>query len=97
MAIDLGRREFMALVGSALASRPIPVAAQGAGGAHTIGALIALADDAEARARIEAFERGLEEDAGPSVKTSWRLVRSARSHLRSFALSIALPGAIPGA
>jgi putative tryptophan/tyrosine transport system substrate-binding protein len=88
MAIDLGRREFMALVGGALASRPIPMAAQGAGGAHTIGALIGLANDAEARARIEAFERGLEQDGwslGQELRIEYRFASGDSRRMKALA------------
>jgi putative ABC transport system substrate-binding protein len=91
MAIDLGRREFMALVGGALASRPIPTAAQGAGGApttHTIGALIGLANDAEARARIEAFERGLEQDGwslGQELRIEYRFASGDSGRMKALA------------
>src|SRR5437763_15602330 len=91
MAIDLGRRELIALEGGALASRPIPMAAQGAGGAHTthtIGALIGLANDAEARARIEAFERGLEQDGwslGQELRIEYRFASGDSRRMKALA------------
>jgi hypothetical protein len=36
---------------------------------RTVGALMGFANDAEAKARVEAFEKVSEERAGPSVKT----------------------------
>src|SRR5260370_34416448 len=50
----------MPLLGGALASGPISAHAQQTAGTHTGGALLGLANDAEARARIEAFEQRLE-------------------------------------
>src|SRR5206468_5554590 len=74
------RREFITLLGGALTSRPFPANAQPAPRMRTVGALIGLADDAEARARSMAFEQGLEKRASPSAKT--------------FASSTAMPKAI---
>jgi hypothetical protein len=54
--------------------------AQPAARVPTVGVLIGLADDAEARGRSMAFEQGLERGVGPSAKT--------------FASSTAMPKAI---
>jgi putative ABC transport system substrate-binding protein len=71
MPSDVRRRDFIALLSGALASRPISAHAQQAH-THTVGVLMGLANDAEARARIEAFEKGLEQ-AGWSVPQNLRI------------------------
>jgi hypothetical protein len=43
------RRELITLLGGALTSRPIPANAQAAARMRTVGVLIGLGDDAEAR------------------------------------------------
>ncbi len=43
----LGRRAFMAILGCALASRPVPAVAQQATRPRTVGVLMGLANDAE--------------------------------------------------
>jgi hypothetical protein len=50
------RREFIALLGGALTSRPIPANAQAR--VRTVGVMMGLADDAEARARQARARRG---------------------------------------
>src|SRR5260370_23356505 len=66
MPSDVRRRDFIALLSGALASRPISAHAQQAH-THTVGVLMGLANDAEARARMHAFGKGLEQagDACP--------------------------------
>ena len=60
MAIEIGRREFITLLGGALADQAIPAKAQEAVRLRTVGVLMGFANDAEAKARVEAFEKGLE-------------------------------------
>ena len=59
MAIEVGRREVLALLGAALADQAIPVNAQEPVRVRTVGVLMGIANDAEAKARVEAFEQGL--------------------------------------
>jgi len=54
------RREFIRLLGGTLAAQALPANAQEPVRVRTIGALMGFASDAEAKARIEAFEQGLE-------------------------------------
>ena len=54
------RREFFVMLGGAITSRPIPANAQPSARVRTVGVLMGLADDAEARSRLMAFEQGLE-------------------------------------
>src|SRR5262252_1474855 len=72
MASYIGRRKFLATLGGALADRAIPANAQEPVRVRTVGALMGLADDAEAKARVEAFEQGLE-GAGWSVGHNLRI------------------------
>ena len=55
------RREFITLIGGALAAQAIPANAQELR-VRTVGVLIGLANDAEAKARVQAFEQGLERE-----------------------------------
>ena len=62
------RREFIRLLGGALAAQAIPANAQELR-VRTVGVLIGLENDAEVKARVKAFEQGLEREAGRSAKT----------------------------
>src|SRR5215470_14738695 len=72
MAVKVGRRRFIALLGGALAGQLISANAQERVRLRTVGALMGFADDAEAKARTEAFEQGLER-AGWSVGDNLRI------------------------
>ena len=65
------RREFITLLGGALADQAIPANAQELR-VRTVGVLIGLANDAEAKARTEAFQQGLERE-GWSVGHNLRI------------------------
>src|SRR5262249_13290922 len=54
------RREFIALLGGAITSQPIPANAQLAARVRTVAVLRGLADDAEGRSRLMGFGQGLE-------------------------------------
>src|SRR5947209_13539917 len=72
---DLRRRQFITLLGGALADQAIPANAQEPVRVRTVGVLMGFANDAEAKARIEAFERGLEREG-------WSLGRNLRIEYR---------------
>jgi putative tryptophan/tyrosine transport system substrate-binding protein len=91
------RREFITLLGGALTSRPISAHAQQTAGTRTVGALIGLADDAEARARTEAFEQGLEREgwsAGQDLRIEYRFAGGDSRRMQAFAKELA--GLKPG-
>jgi putative ABC transport system substrate-binding protein len=67
----MNRREFIRLLGGALAAQAIPANAQELR-VRTVGVLIGLANDAEAKARTEAFQQGLERE-GWSVGQNLRI------------------------
>jgi putative ABC transport system substrate-binding protein len=69
----VGRRAFLALVGGALANRRVPSFAQ-LEAVRTVGVLIGLSDDAETRARIEAFEQGLARDGWSKEKKNLQII-----------------------
>src|SRR5215813_6057291 len=69
------RREFITWLGGALTSWPIPANAQPAARVRTVGVLMGLADDAEARGRSMAFEQGLEREGwslGQNLRIEYR-------------------------
>jgi putative tryptophan/tyrosine transport system substrate-binding protein len=68
------RRDFITLLGGALADQAIPANAQELR-VRTVGVLIGLANDAEAKARTEAFEKGLESEGwslGQNLRIEYR-------------------------
>jgi ABC-type uncharacterized transport system substrate-binding protein len=88
MAIGLGRREFLALLGGALVSRPTPATAQAAARARTIGVLMGLGNDAETQARAKAFERGLEREGwsvGENLRIEYRFADGDPRRMQAFA------------
>ena len=56
------RREFIRLLGGTLAAQAIPANAQEPVRVRTVGVLIGFANDAAAKARVKAFEQGLERE-----------------------------------
>jgi putative tryptophan/tyrosine transport system substrate-binding protein len=69
------RREFITLLGGALADRAIPANAQEPVRVRTVGALMGFANDAEAKARVDAFEQGLEREGwslGHNLRIEYR-------------------------
>jgi ABC-type uncharacterized transport system substrate-binding protein len=71
MSPTMKRREFITLLGGALAAQAIPANAQELR-VRTVGVLMGFANDAEAKARVQAFEQGLER-VGWSVGQNLRI------------------------
>jgi ABC-type uncharacterized transport system substrate-binding protein len=65
------RRAFITLLGGA-AAWPLTASAQRADRVRTVGVLMGFANDAEAKARVQAFEQGLETE-GWSVGQNLRI------------------------
>jgi len=69
------RREFITLLGGALADQAIPANAQEPVRVRTVAALMGFANDAEANARTEALEKGLESEGwslGQNLRIEYR-------------------------
>src|SRR5262245_4275678 len=82
------RRDFITLLGGALTSLPIPANAQPAARARTVGVLIGLADDAEARSRLMAFEQGLETGGwslGQNLRIEYRYAEGDSARMQALA------------
>jgi putative ABC transport system substrate-binding protein len=88
MAIKVERREFIALLGGALADQAIPANAQEPARVRTVGALMGFANDAEAKARVEAFEQGLEREGwsvGHNLRIEYRYAEGESARMQAFA------------
>src|SRR5215468_4424617 len=82
------RREFIALLGGAITSQPIPANAQLAARVRTVAVLMGLADDAEARSRSMAFEQGLETEGwsvGQNLRIEYRYAEGDSARMQAFA------------
>jgi putative tryptophan/tyrosine transport system substrate-binding protein len=82
------RREFITLLGGALISRPILANAQPAARMRTVGVLMGLADDAEARGSLVAFEQGLEREGwslGQDLRIEYRYAEGDAARMQAFA------------
>jgi putative ABC transport system substrate-binding protein len=64
------RREFITLLGGAVAACPHMAGAQQADRVRRIGVLMGVAHDAEGEARVAAFRQGLQQ-LGWRAATSW--------------------------
>jgi putative tryptophan/tyrosine transport system substrate-binding protein len=92
MAVNVGRRKFIGLLGGALAGPAIPAKAQDAVRLRTVGVLMGLANDAETRARIQAFERGLEKEGWSprqNLRIEYRFSEGDSSRMQAFAKDLA--------
>jgi putative tryptophan/tyrosine transport system substrate-binding protein len=69
------RREFFRLIGGVVAAQAIPANAQEPIRVRTVGVLMGLANDVETKARVKAFEQGLE-------KEGWSLGQNLRIEYR---------------
>ena len=59
--LDLRRRRFLTLLGSAAAAWPLAARAQQGERVRRIGLLMGTADDREGQARVTALKRGLQD------------------------------------
>src|SRR5262249_43440039 len=90
MGIKVGRREFIALFGGALANRAISANAQELR-VRTVGALMGFANDAEAKARTEAFQQGLETagwSVGHNLRIEYRYAEGDTARMQALALEL---------
>jgi putative tryptophan/tyrosine transport system substrate-binding protein len=82
------RREFITLLGGALADQAIAANAQEPVRVRTVGALMGFADDAEAKARTEAFEKGLESEGwslGQNLRIEYRYAEGDAARMQALA------------
>src|SRR5215813_10679338 len=82
------RREFITLLGGALAAQAIPTKAQEAARVRTVGVMMGLADDAEARSRAVAFEQGLEREGwsvGQNLRIEYRYAEGDSVRMQALA------------
>jgi putative tryptophan/tyrosine transport system substrate-binding protein len=101
MAIEIGRREFITLLGGALADQAIPADAQEPVRVRTVGVLMGFADDAEAKARVEAFEQDLETEGwslGQNLRIEYRYAEGDSARMQTLAKELVelKPGCILG-
>ena len=95
------RREFIRLLGSTLAAQAIPANAQEAVRVRIVGVLMGFANDAEAKARVEAFEKGLETEGwslGQNLRTEYRYAEGDSARMQALAKELVelKPGCILG-
>ena len=79
------RRDFITLLGGALADQAIPANAQELR-VRTVGVLFGLANDAEAKARTEAFEKGLESEGwslGQNLRIEYRYAEGDSARMQA--------------
>src|SRR5438067_336626 len=82
------RREFIGLLGGALADQAIQANAQEPVRVRTVGALMGFANDAEANARTEAFEKGLESEGwslGQNPRIEYRYAEGDSARMQALA------------
>jgi putative ABC transport system substrate-binding protein len=91
--LDLGRRQFIMLLGGVAAACPLAARGQQGGGGRRIVALMSMAaDDPEAQPRVAAFESGLRELGwldGRDLRIEYRWVASDSDLLRRNAAELA--------
>jgi ABC-type uncharacterized transport system substrate-binding protein len=81
------RREFIKLLGGALADQAIPANAQELR-VRSVGVLMGFANDAEAKARVEAFEKGLESEGwslGQNLRIEYRYAEGDSARMQALA------------
>ena len=82
------RREFITLIGGALADQAIPANAQEPVRVRTVGALMGFANDAEAKTRVQAFEQGLESEGwslGQNLRMEYRYAEGDPARMQALA------------
>src|SRR5262249_31494508 len=75
------RREFITLLGGTLADQAIPANAQAPVRVRTVEVLMGFANDADAKARTEAFQQGLETEGWPTERASLKRFAGSASIL----------------
>src|SRR5262252_11234040 len=81
------RREFIRLLGGALAAQVMPAKAQELR-VRTVGVLMGFANDAEAKARVQAFEQGLEREGwsvGQNLRIEYRYAEGDSVRMQALA------------
>jgi putative tryptophan/tyrosine transport system substrate-binding protein len=81
------RREFIRLLGGTLAAQAIPASAQELR-VRTVGVLMGFANDAEAKARVQAFEQGLEREGwsvGQNLRIEYRYAEGDSVRMQALA------------
>src|SRR4029077_16316693 len=94
------RRKFIGLVGGA-AAWPLTAIAQRADRVRTVGVLMGFANDAEAKARVQAFEQGLETEGwsvGQNLRIEYRYAEGDSARMEALAKELVelKPGCILG-
>jgi putative tryptophan/tyrosine transport system substrate-binding protein len=82
------RRPFITLLGGALAGQAIPANAQEPVRVRTVGALMGFANDADAKARTEAFQQGLEREGwsvGQNLGIEYRYAEGDSARIQALA------------
>src|SRR2546429_7619037 len=82
------RREFITLLGGALADQAIPANAQEPVRVRTVAALMGFANDAGANARTEALEKGLESEGwslGQDLRIEYRYAEGDSARMQALA------------
>jgi ABC-type uncharacterized transport system substrate-binding protein len=85
---DPRRRQFITLLGGALADQAIPANAQEPVRVRTVGVLMGFANDAEAKARIQAFQQGLESEGwslGQNLRIEYRYAEGDSARMQALA------------
>src|SRR5262249_16326720 len=84
----MNRRDFITLLGGTLAAQAIPANAQEPVRVSTVGVLIGFANDAAAKARVEAFEQGLEREGwflGQNLRIEYRYAEGDSARMQALA------------
>src|SRR6266513_1038581 len=82
------RRDFITLLGGTLAAQAMPANAQEPVRVRTVGAVMGFANDAEAKARVQAFEQGLEREGwsvGQNLRIEYRYAEGDSVRMQALA------------